>query len=153
MIPITGKDTEISFDFDREPNIGIKFTTNRFIEKPKGGWKPNTFYLVQCAMSSGNPLHENIMYTGFLNEDGSPGNYSGLLPTNGFDSSETPTMVHQAVFIRVLAELGINDRNECWTGMSPLEYIKKARQGVDYGWKNKSEKGFVSKEIINDFKK
>ena len=39
---------------------------------PEEGLQPNKFYLVKVASSSSNPVHNSIMYTGFLTKDGKP---------------------------------------------------------------------------------
>lgn len=45
---------------------------------PEGGWKPSTYYLVEVSFRSTNPIHHAIFYTGFLDQEGQPENYSCL---------------------------------------------------------------------------
>jgi len=45
---------------------------------PKDGWKASTYYVVEVAYKSSNPIHRSILYTGFLNKDGTPGSYSAI---------------------------------------------------------------------------
>jgi len=53
-----------------------------FFNKPEGGWKPNTIYLVKVAWNPNNPIHSAIFYSGFLDDKGMPGTYSCLLTPN-----------------------------------------------------------------------
>ena len=44
---------------------------------PRGGWKEETYYVVEVSFRNTNPKHRAILYTGFLNEsNGMPENYS-----------------------------------------------------------------------------
>lgn len=48
---------------------------------PEGGWKPQTYYVVDTAWRSTNPIHRRILYVGFLGRPDRPlsGNYTALL--------------------------------------------------------------------------
>jgi hypothetical protein len=46
---------------------------------PYGGWKASTWYVVHVSYRSTNPIHEALLYTGFLDSDGNPGAYSALI--------------------------------------------------------------------------
>lgn len=46
----------------------------------KGKWKEQTYYVVEVAYSSTNPIHRSIFYSGFLNgKGGKPGGYNCVL--------------------------------------------------------------------------
>jgi hypothetical protein len=52
---------------------------------PEGGWKEQTYYVVDTAWRSTNPIHRRILYVGFLN--GAPGHpltggYTALLSSD-----------------------------------------------------------------------
>lgn len=49
---------------------------------PKGGWKPQTWYLAEGAVATSNPVHEIIVFSGFLN-CGEPCGYSFAIAANG----------------------------------------------------------------------
>ena len=49
----------------------------RTIIPPISGWKERTYYKVLVSFHKGNPIHQAIFYTGFLNgRNGGPGGYS-----------------------------------------------------------------------------
>ena len=56
---------------------------------PRGGWKPHTWYLVRVMVAASNPEHHALFFTGFLDENGYPGNYSGLHPINCATDSDS----------------------------------------------------------------
>lgn len=37
---------------------------------PKGGWKPNTVYLVRVAWRSSNPVYRALLHVGFVDKGG-----------------------------------------------------------------------------------
>ena len=43
---------------------------------PEGGWKPNTYYLVEAAFSETNPIYGYIFFTGYLDDNGTPSQYN-----------------------------------------------------------------------------
>jgi hypothetical protein len=49
------------------------------LDNPELPWEENTYYKVRVSQFNGNPLHDSIFYVGFLEKDGSPGSYSGLM--------------------------------------------------------------------------
>lgn len=51
---------------------------------PADGWEPQTYYLVEVAFSSGNPIKRYFFYSGFIN-DGKPSGYNCLLSPTGDD--------------------------------------------------------------------
>jgi hypothetical protein len=53
------------------------------IIKPKGGWKQGGIYLVEVSWHSGNPVHEAILFVGFL-EDGNFAGYCEIY-SNSYD--------------------------------------------------------------------
>lgn len=48
------------------------------IQTPKGGWKEQTWYLVEVSYSKRNPVHKALVFTGFLDDKGRPAGYSGI---------------------------------------------------------------------------
>jgi hypothetical protein len=48
---------------------------------PEGGWKEQTYYVVDTSWRSTNPIHRRILYVGFLGPEGRPlsGGYTALL--------------------------------------------------------------------------
>lgn len=69
---------------------------------PSGGWKENTYYIVDVAFSANNPIHRKIFYTGFLNSAGNPCGY------NKFGFCEDKLELKDAYFVRVIRELDLN---------------------------------------------
>lgn len=49
---------------------------------PEGGFEQQTFYRVAVSNFKGNPLHDSILYVGFLTKENTPGSYSGLMSTH-----------------------------------------------------------------------
>tara|TARA_R110002153_G_scaffold26421_5_gene82932 strand:+ start:12763 stop:13209 length:447 start_codon:yes stop_codon:yes gene_type:complete len=39
----------------------------RTICPPKGGWKPNTLYIVDVSYANTNPIHRALLFTGYTN--------------------------------------------------------------------------------------
>lgn len=69
---------------------------------PEGGWKDRTYYVVTVTFNPSNTPHRSILYTGFLERDGSPGNYSGV-----FNPSYEPKclMVDLLYSVKVVSEI------------------------------------------------
>jgi len=44
---------------------------------PEGGWKEDTWYIVDVSIHPSNPIHRAMLYTGFI-DHGEPGNYNGI---------------------------------------------------------------------------
>lgn len=67
---------------------------------PADGWEQNTWYIVEVAFHSCNPIFGAVFYSGFLNgENNSPGNYNEIV---GLEDKETISKVR---FMRVLRKL------------------------------------------------
>lgn len=61
-----------------------------------GGWKEQTYYVVDVAFKASNPVHRRILYVGFLNgAKGRPlsGGYTCLLRADG-DDQDDPEKLH-----------------------------------------------------------
>ena len=71
------------------------------IIQPKEGWKADTLYLVHCAFSKSNPVHEAFLHVGFLNDDKQPGNYSEIW-CNNYEQAYDFSCAH---YIRVIKKL------------------------------------------------
>lgn len=76
----------------------------REIIPPKNGWKQNTWYIVDISCRPGNPIHESLFYTGFL-DNGKPSGYNGLVPANGPDFEDKPLTINQVVYCKAKKEL------------------------------------------------
>lgn len=72
------------------------------IYPPEGGWKRLTHYIVEVAFNEFNPIHRSILYTGFIEDDGTPGNYNGI-----FSQGEAHSTFKDVYYIRAIAELVI----------------------------------------------
>jgi hypothetical protein len=46
---------------------------------PEDGWKEHTLYLAEVSYFAQNPIHNAMVYVGFLDSEGEPGNYSGVM--------------------------------------------------------------------------
>ncbi len=57
------------------PKLGDWEVKSRLLQ-PVEGWKENTLYLVHVCYGPSNPVHEDYFQVGFLDEDGTPGNYT-----------------------------------------------------------------------------
>lgn len=71
------------------------------IHPPEGGWKDNTFYVVEVAYKPLNMIHKAIFYTGFCDEKGVPQGYNWLM--NG--GYEDLCSIQEAYYLKVIAEL------------------------------------------------
>ena len=49
-----------------------------FFYKPKEGWKPHTWYLIDVAYRNTNPIHRAVLHTGFLDND-EPSSYNFIV--------------------------------------------------------------------------
>ena len=71
------------------------------IHPPEGGWKDNTFYVVEVAYKPLNMIHKAIFYTGFCDEKGVPQGYNWLM--NG--GYEDLCSIQEAYYLKAIAEL------------------------------------------------
>jgi len=67
---------------------------------PEGGWKENTYYIVEVSFRKTNPVHRKIFYSGFL-DGGFPAGYNQLFAgrDTGFVS------IKDAFYLKVLKEI------------------------------------------------
>lgn len=72
------------------------------VHAPEGGWEQRTWYLVEVSYSSNNPVHEAMVFTGFLNEFGEPQGYSAIFAAN---APSDPTPFHRAYYMKPLKKL------------------------------------------------
>lgn len=90
-----------------------KFRGVKGIHPPKGGWKDNTFYIVEVAYEPLNMIHKAMFYTGFCDEDGVPAGYNWLM--NG--GYEDLCSIQEAYYLKAVAELPDEfqiERDEDW---------------------------------------
>lgn len=59
----------------------------RTVIPPEGGWKRNSYYVVDVAWNSANPVHRAIFCCGLLNDRGEPGNYNQVF-RSGYDKED-----------------------------------------------------------------
>ena len=77
---------------------------------PENGWIENTWYLCEVSYKEGNPVHETLFYTGFLNgKDKSPGGYNCLVPING-TGDHRHTEIDQVRYLKAIKLLHINKK-------------------------------------------
>lgn len=83
------------------------------IHRPEGGWKPSTWYLIKKSHGASNPVHHGLLYTGFLDSNGDPAGYSGVININCAPSSSSEDFfeVRDLYFIHPVCEL-VNDDGE-----------------------------------------
>lgn len=68
----------------------------RTIIPPVDGWKPQTYYIVEAAFSTTNPIYEYVFFSGFLNgKEETPGGY------NHFDITDKYMEIHLAHYLKV----------------------------------------------------
>lgn len=84
----------------------MKLPINNCVIPPLEGWKAHTWYLVDVAYSSNNPIHRSLLYTGFLNggKDNDPGGYSQLVALNT-PSPDGCSELRDAYYIKVIKKL------------------------------------------------
>ena len=70
-------------------------------QTPKGGWVERCWYLVKVSHRKSNPVHEALLYTGFLDVEGQPGGYSFVMASNGGDKNP----VDSALYLEPIKEL------------------------------------------------
>lgn len=74
---------------------------------PEGGWEPNTYYAVDVAFRSSNPVHRAIFYSGFLNDGkGGPGGYNGVF-SHSYEEQQYP--IHRTYYLKVIRKLEVFD--------------------------------------------
>jgi len=77
----------------------------RTIIKPDGGWKPQTYYVVEAAFTHSNPIHRYIFFSGFINSKGDPSGYNEIYGTEGASYSS----VHYIKAVDILAYEDLHD--------------------------------------------
>lgn len=60
----------------------MNLPTAKKVVPPTGGWKSRTYYVVDVACRSSNPIFRAILYVGFIPDGASPFN-EGLAPLKG----------------------------------------------------------------------
>lgn len=96
---------------------------------PKGGWEPQSHYVVEVSAFKGNPIFRAILYTGFLNgKDNQPGGYSGLF----IGTSECYNDLRKFKYIKAISKIDMSIPNagkqiEDLHNVFELEYHKKER--------------------------
>lgn len=78
----------------------ISITNRQIIIPPINGWEQNCVYLVEISMNKYNPIFLAILHVGFVNKDGSLGNYSKITEMSCDEIS-----VKAPVYIRFLKKL------------------------------------------------
>lgn len=87
-----GKDTA-GDGFQRMRESGFMPPPEKTVIAPEGGWKGECYYEVVVSSNRNNPCHRSILYTGFLNDDKTPGAYSAVWnPT--YDGPESVGSFH-----------------------------------------------------------
>lgn len=73
----------------------------RHIEPPEQGWKAHTIYLVRVSYNINNPIHEALLWVGFLDDNGQPAQYTQLM-SNTYEGVYPLSSAH---YLRVIKEL------------------------------------------------
>lgn len=72
---------------------------------PSSGWKEHTLYLAEVSYNSQNPIHNALVYIGFL-DNGKPGNYSGvmkLMPS--CHDCDLDKKIEEMYYVKIMREL------------------------------------------------
>ena len=79
-------------------------------------FKPQTYYTVEVAMASHNPIFQDIFYTGFLTEDGQPNSYDRLL--------QTDSKFQNIYYMKIIREINteIDNRHKSVKEVLSLDY-------------------------------
>lgn len=83
--------------FETPRDLGLKYRT---IIPPEKGWEPSTYYVIDVAFNSINPIHRGIFYSGFLNENGTPQGYNSVITSD--DAS-----ISDVYYMKALASIDI----------------------------------------------
>jgi hypothetical protein len=73
-------------------------------QTPKGGWASHSWYLVEVSYRTTNPVHEAILYTGFLDDKGQPQGYSFVMAANGGDKNQ----IFELFYLKPIKKLHTN---------------------------------------------
>ena len=96
---------------------------------PKGGWEPQSHYVVEVSAFDGNPIFKTILYTGFLNgPNNEPGGYSGLF----ISTAESHDNLRKFKYIKAIRKIDMEIPNagkqiKELHNVFELEYHKKER--------------------------
>lgn len=75
--------------------------------EPEGGWKERTYYVVEVASGSCNPIHRAILYVGFLNgrrDYPLGGGYTCLFNAT-YEGLEVPESMHYIKYISEIRDM------------------------------------------------
>lgn len=76
---------------------------------PKGGWEPQSHYVVEVSVRHGNPIFPAILYTGFLNgPNNTPGGYSGVY----INTSEAHPDIKYFMYIKAIRKIDMEIPNQ-----------------------------------------
>ena len=96
---------------------------------PKGGWEPQSHYVVEVSAFDGNPIFKAILYTGFLNgSNNEPEGYSGLF----IGTAESYNNLRKFKYIKAIRKIDMEIPNKGkqikdLDNVFELEYHKKER--------------------------
>lgn len=129
---LNNSEKEIFYDNKRDGWKKRKISHSKmiFCQRPKGGWKKNTWYLVHAAFGSGNPVSQYVLFTGFLDDNKEPSKYSAIFQQDAVSTSETPSEYHSCSMVSVIAELYVVEEKTEYTIVMPDNFIAKARGEV-----------------------
>ena len=88
-------------------NVGDLPPKERRRIEPEGGWKERTYYVVEVASGSANPIHRAILYVGFIPERRPyplSGGYTTLFNAT-YEGLEVPESMHYIKFIAEIREM------------------------------------------------
>jgi len=79
-IPMQKTPSEMGFELSKKHPVRMA---------PATGWKESTWYLVEVAFSSGNPVHRKVFYSGFISgKNKEPSGYNQFCPDGEFQYSD-----------------------------------------------------------------
>jgi hypothetical protein len=77
---------------------------------PVEDWTAQTMYLVEVAYNANNPIHRALFYSGFLDTNGKPGNYNGVIPVIPCGTEYEPTPeIDQIFYLKVIKIIATKD--------------------------------------------
>ncbi len=82
-----------------------KWIKNKELVPPENGWEERTWYICSVKYNSANPRHKTLFYTGFLDTEGDPAGYNGLVPLNGPDRENLPAQWHEVLSLVAVKKL------------------------------------------------
>lgn len=78
---------------------------NKEMIGPKNGWETDTYYYVDVAFNSVNPIHKAILHVWLLNDNKEPENFHAHIWNPIYDSRYK---LHDVYYLKVISKIGVN---------------------------------------------